>query len=461
MKGLSLAALALLLVSCNVDKVTKVTFVNSLNDDALAGTIKINGQELKLSGRSQESFDVKPMYPNKVRMNLEYSHDREFYANSAQDLDATEINMQFDVSSVNSDTKKVNIEKSGSVKLQGEKFKLTNCTNTVEFKPNGTELVIDMTKFKSLASCKVVGKYKNFNRIGEKGRLHNGFGKNFFKFESDISFGAEAAMSLRATMGDYIYSDGVMAEQLQSMMNKIAKASDRPDIQPRVYFVNAPIENAFALPGGFVFVFRGLIETLETEAELAGVLGHEWAHVTERHGTESVTRSLKSIATKYIGAGLVWANFGILGAAATYYVYDKLEDIPLMTFSRLQELEADKLGVQYAHNAGYSPYGLSKFFAQMPDRKESLMEILTSTHPKSSTRVEKIEELVFNYIPHSNTAVVTSEEYSNAKESIKDLEPMPYDVVRMLMSTMGGLVEDSIKKSVRNKLKREHNLEER
>lgn len=460
MKGLSFLLMLGLLVSCDVEKISKVKFVHSLNDDAITGQIKVNKSVLKLSGTSGESFDIKPVYPSKVKFNLEYNHAKDFYANSANDLAATEINMSFELENVNKKDQTYDVKKIGSVKLQGKKFKLTSCTNTVDFKVNGSELIIDMSKFKSLSSCKLVGKSKNYSKIGDR-RLKNGFGKNFFKYKTDVSLGKSAAEDLIASMRDYIYADGEMAEHLQSMLVKIAKASDSPDIEPKVYFVNAPIENAFALPGGYVFVFRGLIESLETEAELAGVLGHEWSHVTERHGTESVTRSLKSIATKYIGAGLVWANFGILGGAAAYYIYDKIEDIPLMGFSRLQELEADKLGVQYAYAAGYSPYGLSKFFAQMPERNENFVELLNSTHPRPSTRVEKIEELVFNYIPYNESAVVTSDEYQTAKDNMANLEPMPSYMVRRLISSMSLTVNESIKKTIRQKLKLEHKLDER
>lgn len=445
-----------LLVSCNAEKISKVKFVHALEGESLSGEMKINGQKLRLSGSNEELFEVKAMYPRELKLELDYNHGPEL-----NNLSATEINMEFEVRSFDSEEGSVDLSKRGSVKLQGDKLKLTNCTNTVDFRINGNELVVDMSKFKSLASCKVVGKYKNYNRIGEEGRLHNGFGRNFFKFSTDTLFGKEAAYEIVNKFSRYIYQDGQMAEYLQVMLSKIAKASDMPEVEPKVFFINAPIENAFALPGGYVFVFRGLIDSLETEAELAGVLGHEWAHVTERHGTESVTRSLKSIATKFVGAGFVWANFGILGGAATYYVYDKLEEIPLMGFSRIQELEADKLGIQYAYSAGYSPYGLGKYFSQMPDYDETFFQVITSSHPKSSTRVEKIDELIFNYIPYDTSLVVTSLEYEEAKDSIAELEAMPPRVVRELMVSMGALVESSIKKSVRKKLKREHKIEER
>ncbi|MEH0860578.1 MULTISPECIES: M48 family metallopeptidase [Halobacteriovorax] len=455
MKNIGMLAVLALLVSCNAEKITTVKVVHSLDSDALSGEIKVNSQKLNFNGSSGETFEIKGTYPRNLSMDLDYTHAEAFYANSVNKLPATEINMKFEVRGYNSEKGTVDLRREGSVKLQGEKFKLTNCSNTVDFKVDGSELTIDMSKFKSLASCKFVGKYKNHNRIGEKGRLHNGFGRNFFKFDSDKDMGLEASYAIRSQFSGYVYKDGEMAEYLQKMLTKIAKASDMPDLEPKVYFINAPIENAFALPGGYVFVFRGLIEALETEAELAGVLGHEWAHVTERHGTESVSRNLKNIATKYVGAGLVWAQFNIFGAAAAYYIYDKLEEIPLMGFSRLQELEADKIGVQYAHEAGYSPYGLSKFFAAMGDRQESWLELLVSTHPRPSTRVEKIEELVFNYIPYSRDAVVTSEDYLAAKETMNEIEPMPYYIAMRVMAQMGGLVEESIKSSVRKKFKLE------
>lgn len=461
MRKIGFLAVLALLVSCDAEKITKVKVLHGLDTDALSGKISVNSQKLNFSGSSGETFDIKGTYPRKLKLELDYTHAPEFYANSENDLAATEINMLFEVRGYNSEKGTVDLRNEGTVKLQGEKLKFTNCSNTVDLSVNGDELVIDMSKFKSLASCKYVGKYKNFNRIGEKGRLHNGFGRNFFKYESDEEFGLEAMYSIRSTYAGYVYREGEIAEYLKEMMEKIAKASDMPDVEPKVYFINAPIENAFALPGGYVFVFRGLIESLETEAELAGVLGHEWAHVTERHGTESVTRNLKNVALKYVGAGVIWAQFNILGAAAAYYIYDKLEDIPLMGFSRVQELEADKIGVQYAHKAGYSPYGLSKFFAAMGDSQDSWLELLVSTHPRPSTRVEKIEELVFNYIPYSREAIVTSEEYLSAKDSMEELEPMPYYLAAQLMRQMSGLVQDSIKKTVRKKLKHEHNLEER
>ncbi len=181
--------------------------------------------------------------------------------------------------------------------------------------------------------------------------------------------------------------------------------ADFPDMPWEFTFLNSPVINAFALPGGKVFITRGLVEKMNNEAQLAGVLGHEIAHVTAQHADDRITRQMV-LAGVAIGASIAVGSqsdnelikYGLPALVTGAGVF-------ALTYDRGEELEADRLGMRYMAKAGYDPS------AQL-----QVMEILgqaaqggkppefLSTHPHAETRIKRIRKLLddkFSYTQNS------------------------------------------------------------
>lgn len=168
------------------------------------------------------------------------------------------------------------------------------CSPLFAIDKNNKKMTLDFSQIKNLSDCDG----EDTPYYTEKGIGHREVGKgaNFYKPQDDISLGEQFVTAFNKENSQLIYpKDHAMTVYLQKKMDLIAKNSDEPTFKPRVFVINADVINAFALPGGAVYVYRGLIERSPNEAALMGVLGHEWAHVTARHGTRNMTRAIKLI----------------------------------------------------------------------------------------------------------------------------------------------------------------------
>lgn len=145
---------------------------------------------------------------------------------------------------------------------------------------------------------------------------------------------------------------------ISKIVNRLVAASERPDIKYRVTLLNSPAINAFALPGGTLYITRGLVSLANDDAELSSVLAHEMAHVIARHAAirEAQVRQAM-IVSRVISDVVQDPDLGALALAKN--------KISLASFSRDQELEADAVGVGISARAGYDPYGASRFLATM------------------------------------------------------------------------------------------------
>lgn len=195
-----------------------------------------------------------------------------------------------------------------------------------------------------------------------------------------------------------VYSDPRLSGYVTAVGARLARVTEQPGLGYTFTVLDNPIVNAFALPGGYVYITRGLMALAESEAELAGVLGHELGHVVARHGAQRQSRSILA----QIGAGLLGAATGskAIGnlAAAGAGAY-------LRGFSREQELEADRLGVRYISRAGYDPGAMSSFLSKMQANSRLNAKIagqspgkvdkfdIMATHPRTAKRVQRAIEL--------------------------------------------------------------------
>ena len=227
----------------------------------------------------------------------------------------------------------------------------------------------------------------------------NRYQPNLFSTEEEVRMGAEFAKEVERQ--ERLLPDVQIQNYVDQIGQRIAALSDRPNIKYHFKVIDKPDQvNAFALPGGYIYVYSGLLKRVESEAELAGVLAHEIGHVAARHATERLTLmyGYQLGVSLLLGedpseiAKLVSNLFGVGG---------------LLAYSRRDEYEADRLGVQYANSAGYDPNGLLSFLKklkEMEKREPGLLEQLLSTHPPTSERIKRVREQIAR-LPQKGTRV--------------------------------------------------------
>lgn len=186
-------------------------------------------------------------------------------------------------------------------------------------------------------------------------------------------------------------TDKALSEYVQRVGASVTADTERSDVRYKFYIIDSPIVNAFALPGGYIYVSRGLLALANSEAELASVLGHEAGHITGRHSAERYSHSV--IGT--LGVGVLSAAIGSDGVSQALNLGSNLY---LSSYSRDQENEADTLGLRYMTRAGYAPHAVPSFLYSL-QRQTELEAALNgraanqynyfATHPATSDRVSK------------------------------------------------------------------------
>lgn len=203
----------------------------------------------------------------------------------------------------------------------------------------------------------------------------------------EIAMGRDADPQIRAEMG--VYDDPELQRYVSDLGLRLAKASERPDLPWQFTVVDQPAVNAFAVPGGFIYITRGILAYLADEAELVGVLGHEIGHVTARHSVQQYTRSLGGmIGLTALGAFVPAARpFGQLSETALGLLFLK--------YGRDDELQSDRLGARYAAGGGWDPAGVPGMLSTLGRLDEAAGERkgvpnFLSTHPEPLARVAEI-----------------------------------------------------------------------
>jgi predicted Zn-dependent protease len=223
----------------------------------------------------------------------------------------------------------------------------------------------------------------------------------------EIQMGQEASKEVAQTIG--IYNDPAINSYVSEVGKRMAAASERPNLPWEFHVVDDASVNAFALPGGFIYVTRGLMTSINDEAELATVVGHEIGHVTNRHSVQQISKA--EVAQLGLGIGSILssdiAKFGQLASAGLSVLFLK--------YSRDAENQADAAGFRYAANQNYDVREMPKVF-EMLDRisKTSgggeLPEWL-ATHPSPGNRIEHIEKMLDTLKKDPSKGAVDRDQY--------------------------------------------------
>lgn len=199
----------------------------------------------------------------------------------------------------------------------------------------------------------------------------------------EIQIGQQAAADLEAKYG--VVNNPTETARVQRIGLSIARISPRADLPWTFKVLNMSDINALSLPGGFVYVTQGLMNLNPPDDQLAGVLGHESAHVVERHSVKAIERAM----TYQLLEELVLRNSGAAVQQAANMAVQLAVELP---HSRADETQADEVGMKLAYNAGYSPYGLPNFLKKLnevsgPSRTPGWL----SDHPSTPDRITKTE----------------------------------------------------------------------
>lgn len=253
----------------------------------------------------------------------------------------------------------------------------------------------------------------DITKIGNRGV---GGGLDFYSMEKEIALGRELSRELETHIR--LVRDPMVTEYVNRLGQRLVRNSDA-----KVPFTIKVVEddeiNAYALPGGFFYVNTGLILAADNEAELAGVMSHEIAHVAARHATRNET---KSDIMNFASLPLMF--FGGPVAMLLRQAMEVAVPMSYLKFGRDAEREADLLGMQYEYASGYDPEEFVKFFEKLKvteKKKKSLLARAFSTHPMTSERIKRAQKEIEEYLPDRGEYVVDTSEFQQVRQRVAEL----------------------------------------
>jgi beta-barrel assembly-enhancing protease len=240
---------------------------------------------------------------------------------------------------------------------------------------------------------------------------------NWYSIETDIKMGKQYSQQVDAS--SKLITDPVVTEYINRLGQNLVRNSDA-QVPFTFKVIDADAINAFSLPGGFVYVNTGTILAADEEAELAGVMAHEIAHVCARHATRQMTRgqlaNMATIPLIFVGGGIGYAVYEAAGLGLP---------MTFLAFQRGFEAEADYLGLQYQYKAGYDPQAFISFFEKIQaqeKRKPGTIDKAFATHPQTPDRIQESQKEIATILPARAEYTVTTSEFDDVKARLAAIE---------------------------------------
>jgi len=262
------------------------------------------------------------------------------------------------------------------------------------------------------------GSIDDVNAVGTRSIGARGMG-NWYSTESEIKMGKQYADEVEKSTK--FITDPVVVEYVNRIGQNIVKNSDCK-VPFTIKVIDTDEINAMALPGGFFYVNSGLILAADEEAELAGVMAHETAHVCAHHAAREMTRANYAqigMVPLIMMTGYSWTGYGI------YEAVQLMIPITFLEFSREFEAQADYLGVQYMYRAGYDPQAFVTFFEKIQNlekQKPGAVAKVFENHPQTPDRIEHTEEEIAKILPPKDEYLVTTSEFNDVKARLARIE---------------------------------------
>jgi len=242
---------------------------------------------------------------------------------------------------------------------------------------------------------------------------------NWFSTDWEIRMGKQYSMEIEKSA--HMVTDPVVVEYVNRIGQNIVKNSDCK-VPFTIKVIDSDEVNAMALPGGFFYVNSGLILAADEEAELAGVMAHETAHVCAHHAARQMTKAayaqIGSLALMVVTEG-TWTGYGI------YEASQFMVPVAFLKFTRMDEAEADFLGVQYMYKAGYDPQAFIQFFEKLTaleKHKPGALSKVFSDHPQTPDRIAKSEGEIATLLPARPDYIVSTSEFDDVKARLARIE---------------------------------------
>jgi len=229
----------------------------------------------------------------------------------------------------------------------------------------------------------------------------------------EVSIGQ--SMSKEVETQNKVFADPVVENYINELGQKLAGLSDRTDLPYHFKVLESSDINAFACPGGYIYLYSGLLKTMDNEAQLAGVMAHEIGHVVARHSVKRLQQVLGIQVLLSIALGQ--------SSEITQQAVSTGVSVILQGYSRDNEYEADYDGALYMTKAGYNPQGMiqlfQKFVEMEKDRKTTALDKLFESHPPSTDRITRVQEEIKSFNLGDHTLTFGQEEYQKIKSRIK------------------------------------------
>jgi predicted Zn-dependent protease len=242
--------------------------------------------------------------------------------------------------------------------------------------------------------------------------------------QQEVQMGQQEAQQVSAQLP--MVQDAYIQNYVNALGQRIASRTSRSDLQWQFQVVNSDVVNAFALPGGFVYVNRGVLERADNMSEIAGVLGHEIEHVVERHSVKQMEQAQGA----NVGVGILCALTGVCQSGVAQAAINIGGTAVFAKFSRTDEQQADEGGFNNVMRAGISPRGMltlfQKLLAEEQSSGNSNVSAWFSDHPGTSDRIADIQRML-NQVPAStlNSLQVNDSQFSTMKAHLARLGPAP------------------------------------